>query len=204
MAAIETLLFDLGGVVLGIDFGRVFAHWAQAAGMAPQEVARRFEFGDDYLRHERGELDDAGFFRAASRAAGLGLDVRQMADGWSRIFTGPVPGMSDMLARLSPRWPLYLFSNTNPAHHVQWSQAFAAEIAPFRRLFLSHELGVRKPEPQAFRAVADAIGTPPERILFFDDTLVNVEGARAVGMPAEQVRCVEDLRRALALHGVSY
>lgn len=201
-SAIEALLFDLGGVVIGIDWERVFAAWAAMAGVTAAEIERRFEFGEDYHRHERGELDDEAFFEATAKALALPLTARQVGEGWARIFTGPVPGMHALLESLAPRYPLYLFSNTNGAHYQQWASDYARELAPFRRMFLSHELGRRKPEPAAFAAIAAAIGVPLSRILFFDDTLVNVEGARAVGMPAAQVRGAEDVAAVLHRYGI--
>ncbi len=202
MADIEALLFDLGGVVIGIDFHKVFSAWAADAGRPVSDVAAGFTFGEIHQRHEVGVLDDAGFFQATSDALGLGLPVQRMAHGWAQIFTGPVPGMQPLLAALAPRWPLFLFSNTNPAHHRQWSAEFGDVVAPFRRMFLSHTLGLRKPDAAAFEAVAAQIGVPLPRILFFDDTLANVEGARAVGMPAAHVRNADDVRAALRLHGI--
>jgi putative hydrolase of the HAD superfamily len=65
-------------------------------------------------------------------------------------------------------------------------------------VFVSNELGKRKPAPEAFHAVAQAMDVPPERIVFFDDTLANVEGALAVGMHAVHVRTVADVADALS------
>ena len=59
-------------------------------------------------------------------------------------------------------------------------------------------MGLRKPEPPAFEAIASEIGVPLERILFFDDTRVNVEGALAIGMQAVLVRSIADVEQAVA------
>ena len=64
-------------------------------------------------------------------------------------------------------------------------------------VFVSSDLGLRKPEPEAFLAVARRIGLPLQAILFFDDTLENVHGARAVGMRAVHVRSSADIANAL-------
>jgi len=62
---------------------------------------------------------------------------------------------------------------------------------------VSSDLGFRKPEAPAFAAISKAIGAPLERILFFDDTLVNVEGAQATGMQAVHVKSVQDVANAV-------
>jgi putative hydrolase of the HAD superfamily len=66
-----------------------------------------------------------------------------------------------------------------------------------RRQFISSDIGLRKPDPEAFEFVAAQLGVPLSRILFLDDTLRNVEGARHVGMQAEQIRSPDDTARVL-------
>jgi putative hydrolase of the HAD superfamily len=59
-------------------------------------------------------------------------------------------------------------------------------------------MGWRKPEPEAFEHVSREIGVPLERILFLDDTVANLEGARALGMKTVHVRSPRDVVRALS------
>jgi putative hydrolase of the HAD superfamily len=75
---------------------------------------------------------------------------------------------------------------------------YAEVLESFRRVFVSSEMGLRKPERAAFEAIASAIGVRLEGILFFDDTRANVDGARALGMPAVLVRSPADVADALA------
>ena len=65
------------------------------------------------------------------------------------------------------------------------------------KIYVSHEIGARKPEAAAFRAVVADMGMAPQRILFFDDIAENVAGARACGIAAVQVRTAGDVERAL-------
>ena len=71
--------------------------------------------------------------------------------------------------------------------------------------FYSCELGAAKPEPAFFRAVLDRLGAPAPEVLFVDDHVGNVEGAREVGLAAEQWHLdegIDVLLRRLAGHGV--
>jgi putative hydrolase of the HAD superfamily len=83
------------------------------------------------------------------------------------------------LARVEGQWPLSACSNTNTAQHAHWSVRFAELLAALRKIYVSHELGVREPEPAAFQAVIADIGIAAERVLIFDDSAENVAGARA-------------------------
>ena len=93
--------------------------------------------------------------------------------------------------------PLYAFSNTNAAHHAVWSRKFEAALGNFRRVFVSSQMGLRKPERASFDYISREIGVPNARILFFDDTPVNVEGARAAGLQAVHVRGPDDVQNAV-------
>ena len=190
---VDALLFDFGGVLVEIDFDLAFTHWARCAGCEPDAVRSRFSMDEAYARHETGALDVAGYFASLRSRLGIDISDDEFAHGWHAIFVREVPGIIPLLERLRRERPLYLFSNTNPSHYEHVSARFGDLLAKFDRIFLSSTLGRRKPEPEAFRAVAQAIDVPPERVLFFDDTPVNVEGALAVGMRAVLVQSLDDI-----------
>src|SRR5204863_3208721 len=58
----DALLFDLGGVVMGLDWDPMFRRWADASGVAPGELRRRWVHDEPYERHERGEIGEAEYF----------------------------------------------------------------------------------------------------------------------------------------------
>jgi putative hydrolase of the HAD superfamily len=72
----------------------------------------------------------------------------------------------------------------------------------FREVFVSSTIGLRKPDAEAYHHVVQAIGVPASRIVFFDDVAENVEGARAVGIHAVQVRSSADIAEALQALGI--
>jgi putative hydrolase of the HAD superfamily len=80
--------------------------------------------------------------------------------------------------------------------------AFPGLLSRFERVFVSHEIGHRKPDAAAFRHVLEAIGVPARQALLFDDLAPNVEAARACGMQAVQVRGPEDVRAGLQERGL--
>src|SRR5512140_2359915 len=198
----DALLFDLGRVVLDIDFGKALACWAGDAGCEPADLAERFVRGDAYHRHERGEISDAKYF--ASLRATLGIDISdaRFLNGWNAIFAGEMPGIAPLLERAAQRLPLYAFSNTNGAHVAHFSQAYAGVLGHFREIFVSSRIGLRKPDAAAYDHVVKAIGAPAERIVFFDDLAENIEGAQAYGLTAIHVRSSADVADALTALGI--
>jgi FMN phosphatase YigB (HAD superfamily) len=194
---VEALLFDFGGVLIEIDFDRVFARWAELAGVPFEQVKSRFEHASAYQAHERGEIDAARFYASQRAALGIDLGDADFEDGWQKVFGAEIAPSVALLPRLKSRIPLHVFSNTNRTHYGYWKRRYAGALQPIERQFVSCEMGVRKPDAEAFEAVARSLGVPLGRILFFDDTLANVEGARAIGMQAVHVTCPSDLRSAV-------
>ena len=198
----EALLFDLGGVVFTLEWERMFASWSRRAGVPVAKLRARFCFDAPYERHERGEIDARAYFAALRQSLGIELTDAQFAEGWGAIFTAEIAETVALLRSLRGKLPLYAFSNSNPAHARVWRDRFAMGLSVFDRIFVSCELGARKPEREAFEAISRATGVPLERMLFFDDTPSNVDGALAAGLPAVLVQSPGDVAQALRRHGI--
>ncbi len=196
--AADALLFDLGRVVLDIDFNKTLSCWAGHAGCEPAQLVTRFARDETYHRHETGEISDAEYFAALRSSLGVELSDAQFLEGWNAIFAGEMPGIAPLLQRAAKRLPLYAFSNTNGAHVEHFSQRYAAVLGHFREIFLSSRIGLRKPDAAAYDHVVKAIGAPAERVVFFDDLAENIEGARARGLTAVHVTSPDDVAEALA------
>ena len=203
-SSVDALLFDLGGVLVDVDFGRALAAWARSAGQPLEELRRRplLHLSPAFQAHERGEIPDAAYFAALREMLDLALDDQAMASGWNAIIGEPVPGMAALVRDLAARLPLYVFSNTNAAHVEFFKPRHRELLAPFREVICSCELGRRKPEREAFEMVAARIGASPARIGFFDDNPENVASARALGMQAFHVGSVDDVRTSLGRLGL--
>jgi glucose-1-phosphatase len=198
----DALLFDLGRVVLDIDFNRTLRCWAGYAGCEPQQLLRRFSHDELYNRHEKGEVSDAAFFAGLRSSLGVDLSDAEFLEGWNAIFVGEIPGIKPLLARAAQQLPLYAFSNTNVPHVACFSDQYAEVLGHFRQIFVSSSIGLRKPDAEAYDHVVDAIGVPAERIVFFDDLAENIEGARARGLKAVHVTSADDVAKVLAALGI--
>jgi putative hydrolase of the HAD superfamily len=198
----DALLFDIGRVVLDIDFGQVMRVWAGHAGCEAADLTARFVVNDSFKHHETGHIDDAAFFGNLRQSLGIGISDAQFLEGWNAIFAGEMPGIAPLLARAAAKLPLYAFSNTNPPHVAHFSKTYADVLGHFRKIYLSSSIGLRKPETAAYHHVVSAIGAPASRIVFFDDSADNIRGARAYGLTAVHVRSSDDVAAALAALGI--
>jgi glucose-1-phosphatase len=198
----DALLFDLGRVVIDVDFSKAIACWAGHAGCAPDDIVSRYVQDEAYHHHERGTIEDAAFFSNLREMLGITISDAQFLEGWNAIFAGEIDGIAPLLARAAEHLPLYAFSNTNRPHVAHFSTAYAEVLSHFREIFLSSSIGLRKPDAEAYDHVVKAIGVPASRIVFFDDLAANIEGARARGLQAVQVRSSADVAQALDALGI--
>jgi glucose-1-phosphatase len=196
--SVDALLFDLGNVVIEIDFDRALAHWAKHARCDKSWIRDRFHHDHAYDQYESGKIDFSAYFSTLRTNLGIDISDVHLRDGWNAILIGAVPGISDSLANAAKRFPLYAFTNSNPEHQNCLSNRFAELLRPFKQIFVSSEIGPAQTGTDAYRYVIDVMGVPASRILFFDDLIENVEGARACGLQAVHVQTSSDVRDTLS------
>lgn len=122
--------------------------------------------------------------RSQALAAGLGAAAAtEMAAAAFEVFFAerhavePYAEVPLALARLAQRFPLYVLSNGNA------EPARTSLGQHFRAAYSARGLGVAKPDPRAFQAVANRTGIPAQRWLYVgDDPHADVAGARSAGM----------------------
>lgn len=194
---IDAIVYDFGGVLIEINFDWVFERWAALAGVPMQAIKDRFSHGEAYQRHERGEIGLEEYYRGLRAEIGVNLSDTQLTDGWQRVFGPEYPQVIARIKALKGRIPQVLLSNTNFTHYEFFRRRYADALTPLDRIFVSSEMGVRKPEPEAFQWVARGLGVAMDRMLFLDDTQSNLDGAARLGIHTALVRSPTDVERAL-------
>lgn len=187
---IEAIIFDLGGVLLNIDYSLSQKAMSELLG-CPVNFSKKLQ-ADLFSDYESGQISDQQF-RDGLRS--LSLSQKEFSDNeidhaWN-IMLGDLPQRRvTMLEKVGAIKPIYLLSNTNGIHY----RAFCADIeknmnfqkfeAFFQKLYWSHELGMRKPNQDIFQHVLSDNGLDPASTLFIDDSPQHVEGARKLGIKA--------------------
>lgn len=197
-AASQALLFDLGGVLFEIDFGRALEAWSSHSALSLSQLRRTFTFDTEYERHERGEITAGEYFAHLASVLRLSGTPEQIESGWNAIFIREIEETRRLVQAVRRKLPCYAFSNTNASHMSAWAAQFPAVVSSFDRIFVSHEMGMRKPERPAFDHICRTLDLPPQSILFFDDLPANVQGAQDAGLRGVCVRGPADVARALA------
>jgi len=193
----EAIVFDLGGVI--VDYRGDEGVRRLTAGLLGLAAPEALWSGLDALHaFERGEISPDAFAEAVLEAIPAPVSREEFLKIYRSWVVGLFNGVDALVSALQRDRRVACLSNINPVHWARCQEIGVDEI--FDTQFLSHEMGMRKPEARIYHAAADAMGLAPERILFLDDTIANVEAARAAGMHAEHV-AAGDARAALIRAG---
>ena len=180
MNRLSAIAFDWGGVfTVGTFDGRAIERLADLYGIAASTLRPAYlELMEEF---EVGAFDLPTFATRLSRA--IGRDVEE-GPFRTAFLDAPLerPAMYTLLAGIPPTWVVGMLSNNVPVlcDRVR-SDPRCARIEKF---VFSNEIGVRKPDPAAFAALAETLALPPERIVFVDDNEGNVATARTLGFVA--------------------
>jgi putative hydrolase of the HAD superfamily len=198
---IEGLLFDLGKVLIDLDFALGIDRLASRCDL-PRERFEAILLDDSWnRRYECGAISTVEYHRHLCEHGGLRMELEEFNESWSAIL---LPGMifpERLLAGLKQRYSLVLVSNTNECHANHVAKNYRV-FDYFDAKIFSHEVGVMKPDAAIYEAAIAASGKPPEALFFIDDREENVAGARQIGIRAHQFTCLDGLISALRLHGV--
>lgn len=199
----KALLFDLGGVLIEIDFARALHAWAPFSQLSDAGLRATFRQDEHYERHERGQIGSEAYFRHLIQTLQLNADVAEVERGWNSIFVREIVETRTMLEVARRQIPCFSFTNTNASHMATWTQLFPEVLGVFDNVFASYQLGLRKPEREAFARISELTAISPEHIVFFDDLQENVDGAVAAGLQGILVRSPDDVRSALQSLGLA-
>jgi putative hydrolase of the HAD superfamily len=199
--SVTTIVFDFGNV-LGCFSRRKAAEQLGAYGGASVEAILEHLTADPLeLEFEGGGLSSPAYISRVRDKFGLTCGDEEFARAYGDMFT-PNEEVCRLVPGLARRHQLLLLSNTNELHSRQFRRQFAEVLAPFAGLVLSHEVGLRKPDPAIYRHCERLAGARPDQCLLIDDLQANLDGAIRCGWGTLQYRPGDDLRRRLVGRGV--
>ena len=200
-ATIDHIVFDIGKVLIHYDPNIPYSR------IIPDEEERKWFFLN-VCTHEWNLEQDRG--RAWADAEALLIEkhperaeqIRAFRTHWhemvSHAYDDSVAIMLDLIDKGYDVTMLTNFAADTFTH--------ARELFPFlnrpRGVTVSGEISLIKPDVEIYEKHARDFGLKPETTLFIDDTLVNVEGARAAGWQAVHFTDAQSLKRDLASYGI--
>lgn len=188
MQTIKNIIFDLGGVILNIDFKQTELAFAKLGVgnfnqyYTLQSVSPLFE------KLELGLITSEVFYDEFRNVVKISLTNEQIRDAWNALLINFPLEWINRLEAIGKKYKTYLLSNTNKIHYDAFIKMFDEQIGKgdfnkyFIKAYYSHEINLRKPSKECFEFVLKKENLNAEETLFIDDSETNVEAAKKVGI----------------------
>lgn len=176
--ATRLFVFDIGGVFIELDAKARRAILTNGRPDLAEDPAALQALGVANRAFRLGQMAEADYVAVA--AAHYGISAEELCRAEFSFLVAGDPQMADLVRRLRQAHRVVGFSNTHALHWRRVSGEILGEDF-FDQSYLSHEMGLEKPAPESYQAVIDGEKVDPADIVFVDDTIFNIEAARALG-----------------------
>lgn len=195
----RNIIFDLGGVLLNLDFQRTFRAFDALGVKNFQQYFQQAYSNPLFARLETGACTPEEFYAGFRLETGLDISDAEIVDAWNAMLLDFREPAMQYVESLKKHYRIFLLSNTNQIHLEAFREIHFRQFGHhgfddyFEKAWYSHELGLRKPDAACFNEVLSRHNLDPLETLFVDDTVPNIEGAAKVGIqtcllgPGEQI-----------------
>jgi len=188
MATIKNIIFDLGGVLLNIDYNKTFAAFRKLGVSNIEEMYGQHHANELFKKLETGRIEEEYFFDAIRKYIPGTVSNDQIEAAWNAMILNFRTESLSELEKLAKDHKVYLLSNTNSIHLRCFKKIFTRETgkplldAYFSKSWYSNQIGLRKPDKEAYEFVLNEENLNPAETFFIDDTKENIDTAVNMGI----------------------
>jgi putative hydrolase of the HAD superfamily len=184
MKKIKAVILDLGVVIINIDQEKTLRAF-ERLGIDLEDINESMPI---FKQYEKGEISDEDFIRTLKTALKGNATEDQIIKAWNAMILDIPKHRFRLIGELRKHYNVHLLSNTNSIH-IQEIKDYISKYHPnedwhstFDKLFLSYEIGLRKPDAAIYNHVLNEINLKPEETIFVDDSRANIKGAEKLGI----------------------
>jgi len=197
---IRHIIFDLGGVLLNIDYNRTEQAFIALGVTNFGALYSQLKQSPLFDNWEVGKMLRAEFVSELQKVAPCALKDEDICNAWNAMLLDFPMKRLQLLQQLRNHYDLVLLSNTNEVHEEAFNKILkdthGVQLGTFfDRVYYSHRIGMRKPDTAIFQRVLDENGFKAEHTLFIDDSPQHVAAAKELGIRAihlEKGMTIED------------
>lgn len=186
---IRNIIFDLGGVIINLDFPAAYGHFSRLSGLSLDQVKERTRGLMLFEDFEKGLIDSAAFRHQMRQTLNISSSDDEIDLAWNSLL-GDIPRERlRLLQKLKGPYRTFALSNTNEIHVREFGNIAKKSLGSlqsftdhFDAVYFSCEMKLRKPEPEIYQAVLTAEKLAPAQTLFIDDNAENIHSAAQLGI----------------------
>ena len=187
---IKAIVFDMGGVIIHFDENKYYEYLSKKYNVDENKITsimipliNKFDRGDITL----GVLLD-------SISKNIGIKIPRKS--WNYVFDTDATidwQMISLIKSLSKNYKIYMLTNVNRSRYFRTNTMLKINNKLFNKKFISCYLHMTKPDRKIYQYVIAKTNLMPNEIIFIDDLIENVNGAREIGINSIVFRGYRDL-----------
>ena len=190
MKQIKNIIFDLGGVLLNLDYSRT-KHAFEKLGIDNfDSIYSQAQQSNLFDLFETGKIDRHHFLDGMKQYLPPGITSEQITNAWNGMLLDLPIERLELLKTVSKNYRIFLLSNTNEIHidafeKILFDQHNLKGLEPlFEKVYYSSRIQKRKPNAEIFEFVMNENKLNLSETVFFDDSIQHIKGAERVGLTA--------------------
>ena len=186
MKKINTIIFDLGGVILNIDYKRTIDEFKKLGIKNAEHLYSKKQQSKLFDQIETGKITKEYFLKKLKEKT-TNSKIDEVRNAWNALLLDLPEKRVKMLQELKKKYNLFLLSNTNIIHIEALKKKFGEKkynefYNLFNKVYYSHEINVRKPSKDAFNVIIKQNKLTINRVLFIDDSPQHISSAKKIGI----------------------
>ena len=182
----KVIIFDLGAVILNINYQNTIDEFTKLGVKNASSFYSKKMQTDLFNQIETGKITAEKFLTELQKETN-NATINQVKDAWNSMLLDLPNERLELIKALKNKYRIYLLSNTNNIH----IDAFKKQLGNakwedfcnlFDKMYLSHEVGLRKPNAEIFKHILTEQKLKAEEVFFIDDSPQHIESAKKLGI----------------------
>jgi glucose-1-phosphatase len=185
---VKHIVFDLGGVILNIDYSLTEQAFVAAGIQNFANLYSQLQQTSVFNDLETGKMSSDDFVAAMQQISGGRLSKEAVLQSWNAMLLDFPIRRLQILQQLRNYYDLFLLSNTNEIHELSFNSLLQQQHGIpslgvfFDKVYYSHRIGMRKPDREIFEHVLHENGLQAKDTLFIDDSPQHITAAKELGI----------------------
>lgn len=202
LQGIKNIIFDLGGVIYAIDYLATIRAFKDLGIKNFEQIYAKAGQSDLFDALETGRISKAEFLSEIKGYLNSSISDDDVINSWNAMLIDFMPDALKCLKTLNGDYRIFLLSNTNEIHikevKSRVGKVFYSEFCQlFEQVYFSYDLGLRKPNIEAFTYILSEKDLDPSETLFIDDSPQHIDGALQAGLKAYHLKDDERISQLL-------
>jgi HAD superfamily hydrolase (TIGR01509 family) len=197
MKKCKAIIFDLGAVILNINYQNTIDEFTKLGVKNAATFYSKKVQTDLFNQIETGMISSNEFLKSLQKET-KNANINQVEKAWNAMLLDLPEERVQLIKKLKNNHTIYLLSNTNAIHIDAFkkqlgNRKWLAFCKLFDKMYLSHELGLRKPDVKIFEYILKEQKRKAEEVFFIDDSPQHIASAKKIGIHCHHLLDDEDI-----------